>query len=98
VHQVLLFATLPYACQTLSPVDAGVQAVTGAQLGVGPLLENAATIQHHHEIGLGKCQQAVREQQDGALLCVRLRRAEALSQASDYFCFRVQVKGRKRVV
>jgi hypothetical protein len=32
-------------------------------------------IQHYHEVGLGKGQQAVREQHDCALLCVRLRRA-----------------------
>jgi hypothetical protein len=53
---------LACACQTLGSVDTGVQPVTGAQLGVGPLLENAAMVQHHHEIGLGKGQQTVREQ------------------------------------
>ena len=63
----MLFIGCPPVCaaragQTLGPVDAGVQPVAGAQLGVRPLLENAATVQHHHEIGLGKGQQAVREQ------------------------------------
>ena len=88
VHRVSPFVVLPCSCQTLGPVDAGVQPVAGAQLGVRPLLENAATVQHHHEIGLRKCQQAVREQQDRALLSVRLRRAEELSQASDNLGFR----------
>ena len=92
------FVTLPCAGQTLGPVDAGVQPVACAELGVGPLLENAAMVQHHHQIGLGKCRQSVREQHDRALLCVRLRRAEELSQASDDLGFRVQVQGRERIV
>ena len=40
----------------------------------------------------------MREHDDRALLRVRLRRAEKLSQASDDLGFRVQVQGRERVV
>ena len=46
-----------------------------------PLFENAATVQHHHEIGLGKGQQAVREQYNRALVLIWLQRAKELAQA-----------------
>ena len=68
-----------------------------AQLGVRPLIENAA-VQHHHQIGLGKGQQAVREHDDRTLLRIRLRRAKALSQASNDLGFCVQIQGRERIV
>src|SRR6516225_12498178 len=65
---------------------------------MGALFENAAMLQHHYEIGLGKGQQTVREQDDRALLGMWLRRAEELSQASDDFCLRVQVQRREGIV
>jgi hypothetical protein len=72
--------------------------MTGAQLGVGALLEHATMVQHDDQIGLGKGRQVMRAQHDRAALGIRLRGAEALSQGSDDLGFRVQVQGREGIV